>query len=314
MADNRVFSRLCMESDDFLSMSHEAMLLYPYLVFAADNFGFFKSAGKVIRMIGVSLEALEELVNNRILIRFDSGVYALRDWNVANGNYKPSKTEPDGLQTYRANFPIELAQVFVTEDLQYELIADSTSIYEETMQNLLATQYNTSTKQLKVMQHIYKALHGQGISMSKSMSMSKSNSLPKTKSSSLTTAPNDDDEDDDDDHHSGGSLSDKTDGTRNAPMSAREYCISQGQPRAAAIAQMYSIEARLDDDCIIFAFEQTRARVKEPTSFAPYFKTVLEDYKKSGIKTRAQAEEREEERKQAQKKRTQDKPKIDWGV
>lgn len=94
MADKRMFSTLVIDSDAFIDMTYSARLLYYDFGMRADDDGFVGSPKKVMRMIGAQDSDLNELIDHGFIFKFESGVVAIRHWNVNNrvrkDLYKPT--------------------------------------------------------------------------------------------------------------------------------------------------------------------------------------------------------------------------------
>ncbi|WP_282144651.1 hypothetical protein [Thomasclavelia cocleata] len=84
MAKRRMFSSDVVSSDSFIDMSHNAQLLYFHLSINADNEGFVNNPKTIIRTIGIEKECLNELIDSRFIIPFDSGVMVITHWRINN--------------------------------------------------------------------------------------------------------------------------------------------------------------------------------------------------------------------------------------
>ena len=84
MADKRMFSSKIIDSDAFIEMSPMARLLYFNLSLHADDDGFTNSARREMKIVGAQDSDLNELVDKRFVIRFDSGVVAIKHWRINN--------------------------------------------------------------------------------------------------------------------------------------------------------------------------------------------------------------------------------------
>ena len=84
MADKRMFSSKIIDSDAFIEMSPMARLLYFNLSLHADDDGFTNSARREMKIVGAQDSDLDELVDKRFVIRFDSGVVAIKHWRINN--------------------------------------------------------------------------------------------------------------------------------------------------------------------------------------------------------------------------------------
>ncbi len=84
MAERRMFSKLVAHSEDFLTMSAAARLLYFDLGLGADDDGCVEPFW-VMRMTDAPQEALNELTERGFLVPLDRpNVYYIRDWRRNN--------------------------------------------------------------------------------------------------------------------------------------------------------------------------------------------------------------------------------------
>ena len=89
-----MFSKTITESDDFTDMPLSTQALYFHLNMTADDDGFINNAKRIQRMIGASDDDIKLLWAKNYIIPFESGVVAVRDWNIHNcikkDRYKPT--------------------------------------------------------------------------------------------------------------------------------------------------------------------------------------------------------------------------------
>lgn len=94
MAERRMFAKSVVTSDAFLDMSFSARCLYFALGMYADDDGFVDSPKSVMRQSGATQDDINELISNRFVIPFESGVIVITHWNVNNNlrkdRYKPT--------------------------------------------------------------------------------------------------------------------------------------------------------------------------------------------------------------------------------
>lgn len=83
MARKRMFDSEIISQDRFIDLSLEAKALYFLLGMEADDEGFL-SPKKILRIHDGTDEMLEELIRSNFIIRFDSGVILITDWNRNN--------------------------------------------------------------------------------------------------------------------------------------------------------------------------------------------------------------------------------------
>ena len=84
MADKRMFSSKIIDSDAFIEMSPMARLLYFSLALHADDDGFTNSIRREMKIVGAQDTDLNELIDNKFIIKFDSGVVAIKHWRINN--------------------------------------------------------------------------------------------------------------------------------------------------------------------------------------------------------------------------------------
>lgn len=88
MANKRMFSSQIVESDAFYDLSVGAQALYLHLSMNADDDGFINSAKKIQRSCGASQDDLNELIEKKFLLVFNSGVMVIKHWKMNNNIQK----------------------------------------------------------------------------------------------------------------------------------------------------------------------------------------------------------------------------------
>ena len=84
MANRRMFSKVIIDSDEFLEMPVSARLLYFDLGMRADDDGFVQPK-RIMQMIGASDDDLRVLIAKNFLIPFEKrGVIVITHWNENN--------------------------------------------------------------------------------------------------------------------------------------------------------------------------------------------------------------------------------------
>jgi len=78
-----MFDRAIIETDNFLNISMSAKALYFLLGMEADDEGFV-SPNRVIRLYGGEIGDIKNLIDVGLVIRFESGVLVITDWNQNN--------------------------------------------------------------------------------------------------------------------------------------------------------------------------------------------------------------------------------------
>lgn len=84
MATKRMFSLQIVDTDAFLDMSKSSQLLYFHLAMRADDEGFVSSPKKIMKMVSCAPEDYSELVENKFIIPFQSGVCVIKHWLIHN--------------------------------------------------------------------------------------------------------------------------------------------------------------------------------------------------------------------------------------
>ena len=84
MADRRMFSKSIADSDQFMDMSLSAQAFYFHLCLRADDDGFVNNARGIQRSIGASAQDMAELVDQKYVLPFQSGVVVIRHWKIHN--------------------------------------------------------------------------------------------------------------------------------------------------------------------------------------------------------------------------------------
>ena len=79
-----MFSKTIIDSDLFMDLPLTAQALYFHLAMRADDDGFIGNSKKLCRMLGVGEEDLALLIEKELLIKFDSGVIAVKHWKEHN--------------------------------------------------------------------------------------------------------------------------------------------------------------------------------------------------------------------------------------
>lgn len=123
MAERRMFAKTIIESDAFLDMSSDAKALYFFLGIQADDDGFVNKPNSIRRMVGVSEEALQELIDNHFLIEFETGVVVIKHWMINNAirkdRYTPTKyTEEKAKLRVKENGAYTMATTGIPTDSQ----------------------------------------------------------------------------------------------------------------------------------------------------------------------------------------------------
>ena len=134
MADKRMFSSKIIDSDAFIEMSPMARLLYFSLALHADDDGFTNSIRREMKIVGAQDSDLKELIDNKFIIQFDSGVVAIKHWRVNND--KPKKDR------YKVTlYTKEVSQIILLGNGEYALRSEvESSTYQNS--NDVYTDWN----------------------------------------------------------------------------------------------------------------------------------------------------------------------------
>ena len=84
MAERRMFSCKVTSSDDFKMMSLPAQALYFQLGMEADDDGFVNNALSIARSIGAGQAEVEELIDNRFILRLTRKLVVIKHWRINN--------------------------------------------------------------------------------------------------------------------------------------------------------------------------------------------------------------------------------------
>ena len=84
MAERRMFSKRIISSDAFMDMSASAQMLYFHLSMWADDEGFVNNPKTIQRMCGADSEDMSAIIKNGLVIRFESGIIAIKHWKTHN--------------------------------------------------------------------------------------------------------------------------------------------------------------------------------------------------------------------------------------
>lgn len=91
MATKRMFSIDIVGTDKFLCMPSTSQNLYFHLGLRADDDGFVSSPTMTMRLIGCQPDDLEVLISRGYVIRFESGIIVITDWNLNNNKIKSDR-------------------------------------------------------------------------------------------------------------------------------------------------------------------------------------------------------------------------------
>lgn len=127
MAERRMFAKTIIDSDHFLDMPMTAQCLYFHLGMRADDEGFVNSPRIIQRMVGASSDDLNLLVAKGLIIKFDSGVVAIKHWKIHN-YIRGDRLNPTAYQDERESLVVDKNGSYVmcqTSDSQMSVTCQS---------------------------------------------------------------------------------------------------------------------------------------------------------------------------------------------
>jgi len=110
-----MFSRDVIDSDKFYDLPFSSQLLYFHLGMHADVKGFIEPK-KIIRLVGLKIEDLRPLIQNELVILFETGVVIITHWNIHNIIRDDREAE--------TMFKKEESEIALVDN-QYELLQDN---------------------------------------------------------------------------------------------------------------------------------------------------------------------------------------------
>jgi len=122
MPNRRMIARDVVGRDEFITLSHSAQALFLHLTAEADDAGLVGTVERVLRTVNCTAADIESLIEHGIIIRFESGVIALRHWNVAN-SLKNDR--------YPTNHRNEYEQLDIDKNKAYYLIPEVSKMVPE---------------------------------------------------------------------------------------------------------------------------------------------------------------------------------------
>lgn len=72
------------DSDAFLTLSHESQLLYYHLGMRADDRGYVDNVKKIMTQLSVPPIYLTELINKRFILQREKGLILIKAWRINN--------------------------------------------------------------------------------------------------------------------------------------------------------------------------------------------------------------------------------------
>ena len=112
MAKRRCISVDFYESEEFLSLSDKAKVLYTGLILRSDDEGVVINHGISLRLLGLSSKYFDELIQKGFVLDID-GVFVIRHWYLHN------KVQPTRI--VHSLYQQELSKLYVSDRKTYEL-------------------------------------------------------------------------------------------------------------------------------------------------------------------------------------------------
>jgi len=120
-----MFDRAIIDTDRFMDLSLSSKALYFLMGMEADDEGFV-SYKKVMRIHGGNEDDIRVLMAKGFIIKFESGVVVITDWNK-NNYLQANRIKP-------TEYTLEKGLLVLTETKEYELNTCSTSIEESSIE------------------------------------------------------------------------------------------------------------------------------------------------------------------------------------
>jgi len=92
MADKRMLTKKVTDSDEFISLPSSAQALYMHLNLGADDDGFNNQVQVAMFKAHASAGDLMQLLQRRYVLQFNSGVFVIKHWRMANALRKDRYT------------------------------------------------------------------------------------------------------------------------------------------------------------------------------------------------------------------------------
>lgn len=115
MASKRMISKVISDEDKFVDMHAESQALYFHLNLKADDEGFVAGPNRMLRMLGINKERLDELVENEFIFYFDSGIALIRHWHIHN-SLRKDRAKETIYQEEKAKVCLDDCRIYVLAD------------------------------------------------------------------------------------------------------------------------------------------------------------------------------------------------------
>lgn len=139
MARRRMFASEFIQSDRFILLSHDAQLLFFHLSLKADDEGFLQSAQTILKMLDMTVQPLEELVQAKLIHRFDNGIVLILNWNQHN-SIRKDRFVPTSCQRERQYVRLDSNGLYQVFSQPCETAPSMTTIGQPN-DNQVTTQY-----------------------------------------------------------------------------------------------------------------------------------------------------------------------------
>jgi DnaD/phage-associated family protein len=84
MAQKRMINKIVSDEDRFMDMHAESQALYFHMNLKADDEGFVAGPYRLLRMLNIGRERLDELADSEFIFLFGSGIALIRHWHIHN--------------------------------------------------------------------------------------------------------------------------------------------------------------------------------------------------------------------------------------
>ena len=117
MAQRRMFNLNLVSSDDFCDLPHSAQTLYLHLNLSADDDGIVGNPERLMRSLKIQKRHLTLLMDKGYILRFDSGVVAIRHWCLHNQIRKDRRV--------KSRYQTELSKLKINNEDAYDILENT---------------------------------------------------------------------------------------------------------------------------------------------------------------------------------------------
>lgn len=116
MASKRMISKVVSDEDKFVDMHVESQALYFHLNLKADDEGFVAGPNRMLRMLNINRDRLDELVQNEFIFLFESGIALIRHWHIHN-SLRKDRIKETIYQEERAKVVLDDCRIYNIADV-----------------------------------------------------------------------------------------------------------------------------------------------------------------------------------------------------